>query len=265
MKKLCAGMLFLLVAASVQAKVPKLILGEKDGLPMECEVCGYDVEKGLVKLRAGTKSGSKPFGSFSTNVQDRIVIWATDEAFDSTSDLKVTIREKEDRDKVDTTVNNYRYSGKKEKVSYTIVLENRTPFAMENVRLEVRIFYEGRADRDSGRSFNRMGDTANNLTENQNVVYDKKYIDIPANDVVEVETPGVVILNVTGEQESNNSRFANTSMETYEEDLEGMQLILSRKGSGGHVLVRTQDDGSVPKESKWGEYDEGAPERKPAL
>ena len=263
MKKLCAGLLIFVVAAGVQAKGPKLILGEKEGLPVECEVCGYDVEKGLVKLRAGTKRGSKPFESFSTNVQDRIVMWATDEAFES-SGLKVSIREEVDKKKVESKVGDYEYTGRSEEVTYVVVMENRSPFPMENVKVEYRIFYEGVADEDYDSSFGNVRSSNDNRAENKNVIYEKEYLDIPANDIVEFKTTSVRILNVNGERESTG-QFSVRRIQMYEEDLLGIQFSVRRKGMDDHVFARVEEDGSVPKESKWGEYKEGNPERKPTL
>ena len=250
MKKLCAGLLVLVVAAGAQAKVPKLILGEKDGLPVECEVCGYDVEKGLVKLRAGTKAGSKPFDSFSTNAQQRIVAWATDEAFESTADLKVTITkfgdEIEERSEGE---NNSWSSTEGEIVLYEICIENTTPFEMKGIRVEYRIFYE-----KTERGYRSYATGASQVMKDKEFKLYRRgedSVDISCGELGRVSTGFV---QITEFQSMDISQQGNVVSKEVSGKLLGMHVSLVKVAENGDELRRELTKGRVPRENKWDEY-----------
>lgn len=246
------------------AEVGALILGKEDGLSVECEVCGYNVEKGFVQLRAGQKRGVVPFTSLSSNVQQRVVAWATDEAFASSSVLNVTIQERQARRKVDATVDRYRYTGKAEDVSYFIVMDNQSPFEMKNVHLECRIFYEGNGDRSYNGSNWNVRDDTNHQQENKNVIVAELTFDLPPLEARDITTSAISMIDVSGQQDAR-WRNTSTTIRMYEERLLGMHLTLKMKGHDGEVIVRTFEEGRVPRESQWDEYKEGAPPQRPAL
>ena len=241
------GFVIFLFAAGAQAKVPALILGEANGLPVECEVRGYDVEKGLVKLCAGEKRGVKPFDSFSTNAQQRIVAWATDEAFESSSLLKIRVAQKE-VDKREVKFQNSNpssitggFDGTTSLIVYSVEFENRSPFEMKGISIDSRIFYE-------------FG-TKHNPRQ---VRVDVPDFDLLPGEAKVLEAGSVWIRD--GDRINEQIHSFDGVSEKMEKKIKckdrlcGAHMLVTKSGSVEGDVSRCVKEGRIPKEEEWDEY-----------
>lgn len=244
-----------LLAANLNALAggSNLVLREVAGLPGECEVCDYNPETGFVKLHLDSTSTNLPFSSFPADFQKEIVGWATDEAFKSSSSLKVKIKRQSHRRKIDQTRFFTKYRGKEDKSSYIITLENRTPFQMENIRLKYVIFYEETVD---------MG--GREPIEQHGCIREEQSIDIPPNKTIVVKTHEVVIMNVDETSDYpqpvsiGNGTTRNSSSTRYLDKLLGVHLSLGITATNGERLEREMKDGRIPREDQRHEYKIGS-------
>jgi hypothetical protein len=252
MKKLCVGLSILLLAAGVQAGNSKLMLGTADGLPGECEVGGYDVETGLVKLRAGSQTGTRPFDSFSADAQKKIMGWASDKAYEASNVLRIDIQKESAPTAKDKAV-------KDELVVYQISIENRSPFEITNIDITYRVFYEEvhslQYNNYGGRFGGSFSSGGDNTTESKRVLTGKVSVTVAPNGKKTIAIPGVTI------RDTRKDKAYTT--EIYKGRLLGLFCELSKLSVSGETLERQVKDGSIPRETKWSEYkDEKAAARK---
>jgi hypothetical protein len=226
----------LLFAAGVRAGNSKLLLGTEAGLPGECEVGGYDVETGLVTLRQGSNSGTRPMDSFPTNVQAKIIGWAADEAFASSSGFKINATEQET--KTDYPFCSEGFEGIVSDIHYDVTCENRSPFEMAGITVECRIFYK----MDGGTVMQKCS---------------RESFDLPPGGKKVWQTETVSIRNgknVSTTMELGGGYFGSSSsaMVRHEkkirDDVKGVCVLVRKAGFNGAPVFRKIKKGSIPKE-----------------
>jgi hypothetical protein len=245
MKKLCVGLSILLFAAGVQAGNSKLVLGTEAGLPGECEVSGYDVETGLVKLRAGSNFGTRPIESFPTNVQAKIIGWAADEAFDSSSGLKIKVTEKETKTKksVKKPTSQPRFDGNISTVIYTISLENCSPFELKGITVDAQVFFERQEHPQQVRT-----QLSVDLFPGETKEFQTKPVQIRNGDLV--NTYIVTERSFSGYGGFGYSESERISKTDCKDRLSGVYVVAAKPDREGVPVRREVKKGQIPKEKE---------------
>jgi len=125
-----------------------------DGKSVKAEIADYNARVGKVTLKRedGRRVDVKP-SIFTEEGQVQIKEWVSAQAFTSDKQLKITCddkvveewKEEEYRDLTDTEGNTEQYLMKEtmfERVAYDIEFQNMNAVALDNIRMEYRIYYE---------------------------------------------------------------------------------------------------------------------------
>ena len=245
MKKITTiGLTLLLLAGSASAK-SKLILDKTVGLAEneKIEVLAYKGEKKTVKVRADTGITVRPFASFPEAAQKEILAWVADEVFESSSQLRVRIKENKEKvsvDKIDRVRNDITLKrGDIESIIYEVELENRGDVALDGIMAETFVFYEKRVN---GKECKRCAVACSKL----NILPYKKEIFTSRN--VEIEDI------VTRHDAFDSNGVWVSSTDCVDDKLKGILVVLKRTNRQGKIITREFKKGRPPKPKDRPEY-----------
>ncbi|MDD3275441.1 MAG: hypothetical protein PHP93_00130 [Kiritimatiellales bacterium] len=221
--------------AGVTQATSHLTLGVEDGLAEECEVRNYDVKTGIVTLRGESASTNRPFNSFPTDTQQKIIGWATGKAFSSSSGLSIrmTPRETKKNERTKSVTCVPCFVGMVSTIYYDMVIENRAPFPMQEISVTCKIFY-----------FQNDSDRNNQSGFSMSLAPGEKRI---------VQTPSISLRN--GNNVHLERQFGMLGSIDYVKvkagqsgHLEGILVNMSMPGFDGNPVSRTVKNGQIPKD-----------------
>lgn len=239
MKKITTiGIALLLLAGGAAAE--NLVLGEEQGLSEKIEVLNYDGKEKSVKVRTDSEISQRPFSTFSESIQKLILAWAADETFESSSGLRVRIKEVSESRSVDKKSADERTNGDIERVFYEVELENWGDVPVDDVTVQAIVFYE----QIEGKSEKKVRSASS-----------EKLTIFPGSKKTFKSSPLEIRDLVTRYENYFDDDSAQSS--TYiEDDLKGVIVILKRTDRNGRVITRELKDGRPPKPKEREEYRE---------
>ena len=243
MKKITTiGCTILLLAGSSFAR-STLILDKTFGLAEDekIEVLAYMGEEKSAKIKTADGISLRAIDSFPEAAQKEIFAWAADKAFESSSGLRVRIKQAKERRSVDTKKGRRRTTGDVDLITYTAELENRSDVALKGVTVEAVIYYEQHHDKNEQK-----------LKVSSSAKFDfspagkEKFV----TDTVQIRDQ---IIKHDAYQ-SDGYEYDTPPSEYLKDKLNGMALVLTRKNRNGKVVTREFKDGRPPKPKDRFEY-----------
>jgi hypothetical protein len=206
------------------------------------EITSYAPDKGLVEIITGAIRTNRPFISFGTDEQKKIVAWLKDDAF-LNAGADVEIEEKSAPGGTPDI---------KSDVWHYITIKNCSDVDLEGVKLEGATFFETHDDKMK--------------LELGRYVLTTQTIDIPAGTTYSYQTKKIGLRDAC-ETEEVRSENINTGAEicsTYKyhskDRLLGFYLRLSKTDRHGDVVALEHHAGRLPPQKKWKTFLECSPE-----
>ena len=235
-----------------------------------CEVRDYDASDRAVKLVVGGAITNRPFSSFSQTTQRKIIEWATDKEFASSTGLRIQATKNEKTKKHEAPnkaltrkrVGETYLEGDEDQVWYTIEIENRSSVEMKNIKMMSRIFYQAQIKAsDSDRA--------------KKMLVGSEKIDLAPGEKKIIQTRPVTIRDVRkttiymqwGNRNGgggNAGRTVDERTHKLSDRLQGLQVSLKKRSADGEVLERKYEKGFVPDERDWADYSKASPDKKAA-
>jgi len=233
----------LLLVATIGVAGDRLTLGVEDGLDGEWDVRGYEGD--TVRLYGSSGMTTFGFDTFRPEVQKKIVAWAVDDAFNSSSSLSIRVKQEEEREKkkrppASEKKKEFEY-GKIEHVHYTLLIKNRSAVAIDDIEVEYRIFYEESYGKSSI----------------LRVVDEKEVFSLSPGEKRTLTTDTVFIrdfLRVKNAVREGGDAFSRGSQTVVKDHLQGIHITLTRQDRNQTPVVRTCEKGTVPNKSEWDNY-----------
>jgi len=237
------GLAVLLLAGTAWAG-SKLILDKTFGLAEteKIEVLAYKGEEKTVKVKTGAGISTRELDSFPEAAQKEILAWVADEIFNSSSGLRVRIKDICVSTSFEQTCP--KITGDNDRITYVVELENRGDVAVDGVRVEASIFYEQYKSGQEEKNKCRVNSSATfDILPEKKEMFKSRTVEI-RDEIWKFESFS-----------AGNTTYS-TPTEYIEDKLNGMVLVLTRTSRNGEVVKREFKDGRPPKPKKQSEYRE---------